>query len=139
MSMNRTSLASWLRVANYVFEGAYIEWPVSPFARHDRALIEARAKALGDEEALCQALTCAVYNFSYAKYVESGRKTGLLFHPFLGYVRALQRNQFDITSRLSDSQKIPPEGFLPLLHLSRLKLMRPLPWTPDSRRMFETA
>ena len=67
---------------------------------------------------------------SYAKYVDSGREVGYLFHPFLAYVRALQRHEFDVTSRIAESNKVPPESCLPLLHLSQLKLMRPLPWTP---------
>lgn len=124
-------------VANYLFEGAVVWWPNSEFARQNRQYIEAKAMELIDEEPLCQALTCAVYNFCYAKYVEEGGKIGLLFHPFLAYVRALQRNELDVTARLANSKKVPPEAYLPLLHLSLLKLMRPLPWTPDSKRMLD--
>jgi hypothetical protein len=124
-------------VANYLFEGAYIWWPGSEFAKQNQQDIETKAKALVDEEPLCQALTCAVYNFSYAKYVEAGGKIGFLFHPFLAYVRALQRYEFDVTTRLSNSRKVPPEAYLPLAHLSLHKLMRPLPWTPNSQKMLD--
>jgi hypothetical protein len=83
-------------------------------------------------------VTCAVYNFSYGKYVEAGKRVGYLFHPFLAYVRALQRQQMDVTVNLARRGKVPPESYLPLLHVSLLGLMRPLPWTPDSKEMFDT-
>lgn len=124
-------------VANYVFDGAYAVRKTSDFARENSDIIEASARNLSGEDAFYQALTCAVYNFSYAKYVEAGRKIGFLFHPFLAYVRALQRKELDVTARLSESNKVPPEASLPLLHLSLLKLMRPLPWTPDSKLMLD--
>jgi hypothetical protein len=125
-------------VANYLFHEFDVDAIRSDFAEENHDIIETRARELSKEDSLCQALTCAVYNFSYAKYVEDGGKVGWLFHPFLGYVRALQRNEFDVMAHFSNSKKVPPGSYLPLLHLSRLKLMRPLPWTPDSKRMLET-
>ncbi|MGH9688506.1 MAG: hypothetical protein ACRD5K_15590 [Candidatus Acidiferrales bacterium] len=123
-------------VANYLFEVDAF-WPSSEFAMRNQAAIEAKAAELRDQELVCQALTCAVYNFSYAKYIERGKKIGILFHPFLAYVRALQSNQFDVMTRLTQSNRVPPESFLPLVRLWGLRLMRHLPWTPDSKRMFE--
>ena len=120
-------------VANYLFEGTYIDVMRSDFANENWHTIEARARELSVEDSLCQALTCAVYNFSYAQYVEAGRKIGWLFHPFLGYVRALQLNDLDAMTRTSE--KLPPKSYMPLVNLWGLKLMRPLPWTPDSKRM----
>lgn len=125
-------------VANYFFEGTYATAEISDFAVENQAAIETRAQELSSEDSLCQALTCAVYNSCYAQYVQSARKVGFLFHPFLAYVRALQHNEFDVTAHLSKSDKIPPETSLPLLNMSRVGVMRPLPRTPDSKRMLDT-
>lgn len=124
-------------VANFLFDGGTVFWPTSEFARQNRTLFETRARALSKEDAVCQALTCAIYNFCYAKYVEEGKKIGFLIHHYLGYVRAIQSRQHDVTARLSDSGKIPPSVSLPWLHLSRLGLMRSIPWEPDSKVMFD--
>jgi hypothetical protein len=91
-----------------------------------------------DASPILEPPSAAVYNFSYAKYVECGGKIGFLFHPFLGYVRALQGNDLDATKRFYNSKKIPHQSYGPLIHLLSLRLMRPLPWTPNSQRMLET-
>jgi hypothetical protein len=122
-------------VANYLFQDVYAA--KSDFAKENPDVIHERAAELSEEDSLCHAVTCAVYNFSYAKYVECGGKIGFLFHPFLGYVRALQGNDLDATNRFYKSNKIPHESYGPLIHLLSLRILRPLPWTPDSKRMLE--
>jgi hypothetical protein len=123
-------------VSNYLFQDVYAT--SSDFANENAGVIHERATELAKEDSLCQALTYAVYNFSYAKYVECGGKTGFLFHPFLGYVRALQGNDLDAQKRFYSSKKIPHQSYGPLIHLLSLRLMRPLPWTPNSKRMLDT-
>jgi hypothetical protein len=131
-----TSLA--VSVANYLFCDQATNTDAQSFAEKNRELIESKAKELSTDDALCRALTCAVYNFCYGKYVESGGKVGLLLHPFLGYVRALQRvmSGKEPVSFL-DSSKVGQENVLPLLTLLRLGLYRPLPYTPDSKVMMD--
>jgi hypothetical protein len=120
-------------VANYLFED--IDGTKSAFAEENTQLIHEKAEELSDDDPLCHALTCAVYNFSYAKYVECGGKVGFLFHPFLGYVRALQGGDDAALERFYESKKIPFQAYGPLIHLMSLKLIRRLPWTPNSKIM----
>ncbi|HWW13252.1 MAG TPA: hypothetical protein VN310_01220 [Candidatus Dormibacteraeota bacterium] len=110
------------------------------FEEENRALIESKAKELSAEGALCRALTCAVYNFCYGKYVDSGGKVGMFFHPFLGYVRALQEvvNGKEPASFLeSFESKVGQRNIAPLLNLWLLGLYRSLPHTPDSKLMMD--
>jgi hypothetical protein len=110
------------------------------FAEENRTLIESKAKELSAEGILCRALTCAVYNFCYGKYVDSGGKVGMFFHPFLGYVRALQEvvNGKEPASFLeSFESKVGQRNVAPLLNLWLLGLYRPLPHTPDSKLMMD--
>lgn len=123
-------------VANYVFQD--LDANTSDFARENSGLIHDKATELSNEDSLCNALTCAVYNFSYSKYVAYGGKIGFLFHPFLGYVRALQTQNLDAQNSFYRRNKIPHQAYGPLIHLLSLRLLRPLPWTPDSKRMLDT-
>jgi hypothetical protein len=111
-----------------------------PFASENRALIESRAKELSIDDILCWALTCAMYNFCYGRYVDSGGKIGMFSHPFLGYVRALrevatgrERASFLDSFKL----KVGEKNVTPLLNLWLLGLYRPLPYTPDSKVMID--
>lgn len=124
-------------VANHLFSDEASEGGKA-FATANDALIKAKARELSKEDALCRALTCAVYNYCYGKYVESGRKVGLLFHPFLGYVRMFQRVVHGKESaRALDSSDVGPENILPLVNLLALGLYRDLPFTPDSKLMLD--
>jgi hypothetical protein len=78
-------------VANFLFcDGPKNdETGAQSFGAANEALIKSRAEELSTDDALCRALTCAVYNSCYGKYIESGGRVGLLLAPFLGYVRAL--------------------------------------------------
>lgn len=122
-------------VANYLFED--FDAPKSDFAKENADIIREKGEELSKEDCLCQALTCAVYNFSYAKYFEYGGKTGFLFHPFLGYVRSLQGLDSNVTKRFYESKKIPYQSYGPLIHLLSLNLMRRLPQTPNSKDMLD--
>jgi|SRR5271170_3518992 len=123
-------------VANYLFED--IDVTKSAFAEENAQLIHEKAEELSDDDPLCHAVTCAVYNYSYAKYVECGGKIGFLFHPLVGYVRALQSNDLAATERFYKSKKIPYQAYGPLIHLMSLKLLRRLPSTPDSKLMLDS-
>ncbi|MGC2196939.1 MAG: hypothetical protein WA628_19850 [Terriglobales bacterium] len=126
-------------VANYLF----CDEPTGDaqsFAKINHALIESSAKDLSSEESLCRALTCAVYNSCYGRYVDSGRKIGLLVHPFLGFVRGLQEviNAKERPAFLeSFYPKVGYENVKPLLNLWLLGLYRALPYTPDSKLMMD--
>jgi hypothetical protein len=127
-------------VVDYLFCETSKHSELQSFTSENAALIESRAKELASDENLCRALTCALYNFCYGKYVDSGRKVGIFFHHFLGYVRALQEviacrepasflNSFEV--------KAGANNVAPLLKLSLLGLFRPLPHTPDSKLMMD--
>ena len=129
-------------VANYLFCDQTQADPTEArfFAIPYEELITSEAKELSKEDALCRALTCAVYNFCYGKYVDSGRKVGLLFHPFLGFVRAVQevRSGKEPVSFLDSLYpKVGYENVKPLLNLWLLGLYRTLPYLPDSKLMLD--
>ena len=110
------------------------------FAKENEALVKSKAKELAVDEPLCRALTCAIYNFCYGKYVDSGRKVGLVSHPFLGYVRALQQvieGKEPASFLETFESKVGENNVLPLLNLWFLGLARPLPPNPDSKRMMD--
>jgi hypothetical protein len=134
--------AGWLAaaVANYLFCDVPKNADGQSFAKENQALIESKAKELSKEHGLCKALTCAVYNACYGRYVDSGRKIGFLVHHFLGFVRALQEvvNAKEPASFLeSFYPKVGHENVEPLLNLWLLGLYRPLPYTPDSKLMLD--
>src|SRR6266478_8552121 len=52
-------------VANYLFCDEPSNADGQSFAKKNEALIESKAKELSHEDALCKALTCAVYNSCY--------------------------------------------------------------------------
>ncbi len=129
-------------VANYLF----CDKPSPPasealsFATANEALIKSKAKELSSDEALCRALTCAAYNCCYGKYVDSGHKVGLLFHPFLGFVRSLQeviRGKEPVSFLESVYAEVGYENVGPLLNLWTLGLYRLLPYAPDSKLMLD--
>ena len=104
----------------------------------EQTLIMSKVDELAKEDSLCRALTCAMYMVSYGKYVDSGRKIGLLSHPLLEYVRALNRTRSN-RERLEIPDgfysKVGSDNVAPLLNLRLLGLYRPLPDTPDSDLM----
>ena len=110
------------------------------FAEENRGLIESKSRELSSDRRLCRALTCAMYNFCYGRYVDSGGKVGLVFHPFLGYVRALQevlsgREKAEFLE--SFESKAGRRNVAPLENLWRLGLYSVLPQTPDSKLMLD--
>ncbi len=66
------------------------------FANRNLPLVESSVEGLREwaDDNLCMALTCALYNFCYAKYIQGGGKVGFLSSNFLGYVRALQKHDY---------------------------------------------
>jgi hypothetical protein len=107
-------------VANYLFCNEPTADEVQSFATKNKALIESRAKQLSTEDSLCKALTCSVYNFCYGRYVDSGRKIGLLVHPFLAFVRGLQQvieGREPVSFLDSLYPKVDHENMKPLLNL----------------------
>lgn len=129
-------------VANFMFCEEPSELTLTEFqdfAKKYEELFYACIKELSKEEAFCRAITCAVYNFCYAKYVASGRKVGFLFHPYIGFVRALNvfisKETGDITTLQRFYEKVGYENVKPLLNLCQYELYRLLPNTPDSKRM----
>jgi hypothetical protein len=129
-------------VANYLFcdKPSPDAGEARSFATANEPLIRSLAKELSSDEALCRALTCAAYNFCYGKYVDSGRKVGLLFHPFLGFVRSLQevvRGNEPVSFLDSVYTEVGRENVEPLLNLWSLGLYRLLPYAPDSKLMLD--
>jgi hypothetical protein len=127
-------------VVNFLFGEAADNPELRSFAQENGALIESKAKELSTEEALCRALTCAIYNFCYGKYVDSGGKVGLLVHPFLGYCRALREvivGKESLRFLESFEAKVGYNNVVPLSNLWLLGLYRPLPYTPDSKLMMD--
>ncbi len=127
-------------VANYLFCNEPTAEEFQSFAAKNKALIESKAKQLSSEDSICKALTCSIDNFCYGKYVDSGRKIGLLMHPFLAFTRGLQQvieGKEPVDFLDSFYPKVGHENVKPLLNLWRLGLYRPLPHTPDSKRMME--
>jgi hypothetical protein len=126
-------------VANYLFcdqPAAEAGAEGRSFATQNEALIATKARELARDEALCRALTCAVYNFCYGKYVDSGRKVGLVLHPFLGCVRALQAvidGKEPVSILDGFYTKVGRDNVEPLLRLWQLGLYRRLPYLPDSK------
>lgn len=127
-------------VVNYLFCEMAGNSELRSFAEESRTLVESKAKELSAEGTLCRALTCAIYNFCYGKYIDSGGKVGMFVHPFLGYVRALQEvvDGKEPTSFLESFElKVGQRNVAPLLNLWLLGLYRPLPYTPDSKLMMD--
>jgi hypothetical protein len=127
-------------VVNRLFCETANDAELRSFADESTALVESKVKELSSEDALCKALTCAVYNFCYGRYVDSGRKVGMLSHPFLGYVRALQEvaSGNERTNFLEALEsKVGEESVRPLVNPWLLGLYRPLPSTPDSKLMLD--
>ena len=125
-------------VVNRLFCETADDTELRSFAEENMTLIETKAKELATEDPLCRALTCAIYNFCYGKYIDSGGKVGMFSHPFLGYVRALQEviNGKEPASFLeSFESKVGEKNVAPLLNLWFLGFYRPLPHTPDSKLM----
>ncbi|MGE5053539.1 MAG: hypothetical protein ACM3WP_05180 [Acidobacteriota bacterium] len=111
---------------------------VAQFMAEQQALIGSKTRELAREESLCRALTCAVYNFSYGRYVDAGGKVGILFPPFIGFVRAIHEVASDRERAgfLDVSiAKVGSQAAEPLLKLLWSGLYRPLPHTPDSKLM----
>ena len=109
-----------------------------PFLETNETAIENCLTELSNDEAFCKALTGAEYNYCYGKYVESGRNVGFLFHPFLGYIRALNAFMLDkepITFVQSFYDQVGHENIAPLMFLCQKGLYRILPNTPDSKEM----
>jgi len=126
-------------VANYIFCSEPAE-EFKSFAIKNNELIESKCKELSTEDSLCRALTSAIYNFCYGRYVDSGRKIGLLVHPFLGFVRSVRRvmeGKEPVSFLESLYPTVGPENVQPLLNLCWLGLYRSLPNTPDSKEMME--
>ena len=119
-------------IANYLFDGD-VFWPcsASEFAKEHQAEIEAQSRKLNTDDFTCEALTNAVYNWCYGNYIAAGNSLGWFFHPFLGYFRALQKSDFQAENAFV--KKLPSESWLPLLRLRTFGLLRPLPYTPDSK------
>jgi len=127
-------------VVDYLFgeQSKYAE--VRAFLAESRNLVDSKARELYNEPMLCQALTCAMYNYCYGKYVDSGGKVGFLVSPFIGYMRALQRvvTGGEPASLLdSFESKVGRENVAPLYNLWTLGLYKPLPQTPDSKLMMD--
>ena len=111
---------------------------IARFMAEQQPLIESKARELATDEAVCRALTCAVYNFSYGRYVDSGGTVGIFSAPFLGFIRAIQ----EVTSGRERASflesfiaKVGSRGAQPVLRLLDCGLYRPLPHTPDSKLM----
>lgn len=87
------------------------------------------------DEEYCRALTGALFNFCYGRYLETGHRIGLLVHPFLGFVRALNavaagREPPQLATSFAPS--VGEEAMIPLLKLCRpLEMFRALPHSPD--------
>jgi hypothetical protein len=127
-------------VVNSLFVETANDAELRSFAAENTTLIESKAKELSTEDPLCRALTCAIYLFSYGKYIDSGGKVGMFSQPFLGYVRALQEviDGKQPTSFLNSFEsKVGHRNAVPLSNLWRLGLYRPLPYTPDSKHMVD--
>ncbi len=127
-------------VVNYLFCETSDNPELRSFAKENSTLVESKAKELSKEDPLCRALTCAVYLFCYGKYVDSGHKVGLLSHPFLGYVRALQevasgKERIDFLGQFY--AKVGRVNVAPLENLWLLGLFRPLPYTPDTKLIMD--
>jgi hypothetical protein len=129
-------------VTNYLFcdEPPADATEARSFAAKHQAMIESKARELADDESVCRVLTCAAYNLCYGKYVDSGRKVGLLINPYLGFVRALQEviNGNESAEFLySPYSKVGRDNVEPLMKLWGLGLYRPLPYTPDPKTMMD--
>jgi hypothetical protein len=123
-------------VVNRLFCEVAADPELQTFVTENSSLIESQARELAKEDGVCWALTNAVYCFCYGKYVDSGGKVGMFSHPFLGYVRALQRvigghespNFLDFFE-----SRVGHASVEPLLNLWELGLYKYLPETPDSK------
>lgn len=127
-------------VVDWLFRERTANPELRSFITKNSGLIESKAKELSSEDALCRALSCAMYISCYGRYVDSGRKIGMLFHPFLGFFRAFQQVTSGRESlRFLDSfePSVGHENVEPLLNLWALGLYRQLPYTPDSKLMMD--
>jgi hypothetical protein len=124
-------------VANSLFSEE-TEIKFKPFYDANITEIENCLIELSKDDVFCITLSGAVYNSCYGKYVESGHNIGFVFHPFLGFIRALNAFIMDkqpITFVQSFYDKIGYENIAPLMFLCQKELYRILPNTPDSVKM----
>jgi hypothetical protein len=103
-------------------------------ADHEADVLCVIARLAFDGE-YCSVLSGAMYNTCYGRYVDTGHRIGLLVHPYLGFVRAL--NAFaagaePLTLALAFIPHVGDAASAPLLQLCRLGLYRALPNSPDS-------
>ena len=132
------------RLATTITDLLLCDQPANPeygsFIDENESIIDSRVRELSSEEPLCCALTGAIYNSCYGKYLDSGRKFGFLFHPFLAFVRALQEV---IGGKEPESilhlfyRNVGFENVEPLLNLRRLGLYRLLPHLPNSQVLMD--
>ena len=125
-------------VVDYLFCEPSKNSELRAFRSEHEAVVISKARELANDESLCRVLTAAVYNFSYGRYVDSGRKIGFLFNNFHGYVRALQQPIMGHYSNYemfvnSFIEKVGWENAEPLSRLMSLGIFRPLPHTPDEQ------
>lgn len=126
-------------VTNMVFGDRPPEGSQRSFEVGNAELIEILARRIGEEEALCNVLSGAAYNSSYARYLDAGGKRGFI-NPYLGYVRAVSRGIWD--SAASMGRKIGALGenvLAPIRSMSHLGIFRSLPNNPNEKAFYEAA
>ncbi len=125
-------------IVNHLFCEDSSNEELRTFTLENISYVRSKAQELNHEEWVCRPLTCAIYNYSYGKYVDSGRRVGFFSAPFLAFGRAV-REVAECREPLSflDSftAKVGQQSAAPLLNLLSLGLYRSLPYTPDSRAM----
>jgi hypothetical protein len=128
-------------VANFLFMGMH---PFDPdwaeknkFASDNESVIEHQAGTIREwaDESLCVALTAALYNYCYALYIQSGGRVGILGSKYLGYIRAMQDPRYLMLEDGFFPDKL--EVKIPLDFARAKGLLRPLPHTPNSKKMYE--
>ncbi len=66
---------------------------IARFMAEQQPLIESKARELATDEAVCSTLTCAVYNFSYGRYVDSGGRWESFPHLFLASFEQFRKSR----------------------------------------------
>lgn len=124
-------------VTNMVFGDRSPDGSQRSFEVANAELIEILARRIGEEEALCNVLSGAAYNSSYARYLDAGGKRGFI-NPYLGYVRAVSRGIWESAASMGHKIGALGESVLAPIHsMSHLGIFRSLPNNPNEKAFYQ--
>lgn len=109
------------------------------FIDANSAQIEEECKRLSSDEFLCQLLTKAAYNASYARYTIAGGSVGVFSNSYLAFIRTMGRGPSydDLRNKLFlKINKLDNAILNPILSMGKLGLFTGLPHNPNEKQYY---